>query len=112
MKKNLLLSMALCASLSGWAQTSYETALPLQEGENTYTCEETVQNLYWKYTPAEDMIVKVKPNGYDMVEMHTSVTDDAGAPSMKAINYAVFKYPERGFRPACRRNLLYSLDYK
>ena len=97
MKKNLLLSMALCASLSGWAQTSYETALPLQEGENTYTCEETVQNLYWKYTPAEDMIVKVKPNGYDMVEMHTSVTDDAGAPSMKAINYAVFKYPERGF---------------
>lgn len=97
MKKNLLLSMALCASLSGWAQTSYETALPLQEGENTYTCEETVQNLYWKYTPAEDMIVKVKPNGYDMVEMHTSVTDDAGAPSMKAINYAAFKYPERGF---------------
>ncbi len=97
MKKNLLLSMALCASLSGWAQTSYETALPLQEGENTYTCEETVQNLYWKYTPAEDMIVKVKPNGNDMVEMHTSVTDDAGAPSMKAINYAVFKYPERGF---------------
>lgn len=97
MKKNLLLSMALCASLSGWAQTSYETALPLQEGENTYTCEETVQNLYWKYTPAEDMIVKVKPNGYDMVEMHTSVTDDAGAPSMKAINYAAFKYPEKGF---------------
>ncbi|MGM9707625.1 MAG: hypothetical protein ACI3YM_08475 [Prevotella sp.] len=96
MKKNLLFSMALCASLSGWAQTSYETALPLQEGENTYTCEESVQNLYWKYTPTEDMIVRVKPTGYNMVEMHTSVTEGEET-SMKAINFAAFQYPERGF---------------
>lgn len=96
MKKNLLLSMALCASLSGWAQTSYETALPLQEGENSYTCEESVQNLYWKYTPTEDMIVRVKPNGYDMVEIHTSVTDGSET-SMKSLNFVSFKYPERGF---------------
>lgn len=88
--------MALCASLSGWAQTSYETALPLQEGENTYNCEESVENLYWKYTPTEDMIVRVKPTGYNMVEMHTSVTEGEET-SMKAINFAAFQYPERGF---------------
>lgn len=58
MKKVLLFGFALCATLSGWAQTK-DAPLGLKEGDNTYVSTEgsASYDTYWKYTAEKNVMV-------------------------------------------------------
>lgn len=62
MVKNLLTaSLFLLAAQVGMAQNSYDTALELKTGDNTYEVTTSDQTTtYWKYTAAETTMVKYK----------------------------------------------------
>ena len=64
MRKNLLFAsvLSLCA-YTGWAQTSFETALSATVGNNAYTVEgSTADSVFWKYTPENDCVGYVEPS--------------------------------------------------
>ena len=51
MRKVLLFATALCLSSAAMAQTSIESALDAQKGENTYKVGSSeAKNTYWKFT--------------------------------------------------------------
>lgn len=56
MKRQLLSAFLMCVFISMYSQTSVDTALPLQEGYNSYTFEDSgsSNSVYYVYTaPAE-----------------------------------------------------------
>lgn len=62
MRKVLLFATALCLSSAAMAQTSVETALNAQKGENTYKVESSeAKNTYWKFTADKNYLAKVTP---------------------------------------------------
>ena len=62
MRKVLLFATALCLSSAAMAQTSIESALDAQKGENTYKVESSeAKNTYWKFTADKNYLAKVSP---------------------------------------------------
>lgn len=62
MRKVLLFATALCLSSAAMAQTSIESALDAQKGENTYKVESSeAKNTYWKFTADKNYLAKVTP---------------------------------------------------
>ncbi len=59
MRKVLLFATALCLSSAAMAQTSIESALNAQKGENTYKVESSeAKNTYWKFTADKNYLAK------------------------------------------------------
>ena len=62
MRKVLLFATALCLSSAAMQQTSIESALDAQKGENTYNAQSSeAKNTYWKFTADNNYLAKVSP---------------------------------------------------
>ncbi len=93
MRKNLLLASVLTLSVyTGWAQTSYETALEAKEGNNAYTVEGSApDSIFWKYIPTEDCIGYVNSSVGSMGVYTISGTDTIQLKGARA--YPTVIYP-------------------
>ena len=62
MRKVLLFATALCLSSVAMAQTSIQSALNAQKGQNTFKVESSeAKNTYWKFTADKNYLAKVSP---------------------------------------------------
>ena len=99
MRKNLLLAFAFGVSLSTWAQTSFDTAQTLQNGQNSYGAAESAVTAYWKYTPEEDVIAQLKPSGnFNTLQVKTIVPNaETQKNDTITLTSAQLKYPNCAF---------------
>lgn len=96
MVKNLLAtSLFLLAAQTGMAQNSYDTALELKSGENTYeTTDDTTQKIYWKYVASESALVKFKNiDAWSSVTVEVATGTDAEPVKYNTVS---IDYPEQG----------------
>lgn len=63
MRKIYLSLVGLAIAASGYSQTTIETALPLKNGENVFTNEQSknATDIYWSYTSTKDEIIIADP---------------------------------------------------
>ena len=96
MRKVLLFATALCLSSAAMAQTSIESALNAQKGENTYKVESSeAKNTYWKFTADKNYLAKVSPlSGSSNVP--TVFTSVEGTDSL-TLGGAGLKYPSKAY---------------
>lgn len=96
MRKVLLFATALCLSSAAMAQTSIESALDAQKGENTYKVESSeAKNTYWKFTADKNYLAKVSPlSGSSNVP--TVFTSVEGTDSL-TLGGAGLKYPSKAY---------------
>ena len=96
MRKVLLFATALCLSSAAMAQTSVETALNAQKGENTYKVESSeAKNTYWKFTADKNYLAKVTPlTGSSNVP--TVFTSVEGTDSL-TLGGASLNYPSKAY---------------
>ena len=96
MRKVLLFATALCLSSAAMAQTSIESALNAQKGENTYKVESSeAKNTYWKFTAAKNYLAKVSPlSGSSNVP--TVFTSVEGTDSL-TLGGAGLKFPSKAY---------------
>ena len=96
MRKVLLFATALCLSSAAMAQTSIESALDAQKGENTYKVESSeAKNTYWKFTADKNYLAKVSPlsGSSNVPSVFTSVE---GTDSL-TLGGAGLKYPSKAY---------------
>lgn len=96
MKKALLLLLSLSAILYGYSQTTIETALPLQEGEISYTFESGQEVVYYSYTAPETqgkLVSFTKGEGTPNCQMTEDGTYDTMITAMYSNNYNTTSYP-------------------
>lgn len=96
MRKVLLFATALCLSSAAMAQTSIESALNAQKGENTYKVESSeAKNTYWKFTADKNYLAKVSPlSGSSNVP--TVFTSVEGTDSL-TLGGAGLKFPSKAY---------------
>jgi len=96
MRKVLLFATALCLSSAAMAQTSIESALDAQKGENTFKVESSeAKNTYWKFTADKNYLAKVSPlSGSSNVP--TVFTSVEGTDSL-TLGGAGLKYPSKAY---------------
>ena len=96
MRKVLLFATALCLSSAAMAQTSIESALDAQKGENTYKVESSeAKNTYWKFTADKNYLAKVTPlSGSSNVP--TVFTSVEGTDSL-TLGGAGLNYPSKAY---------------
>ena len=96
MRKVLLFATALCLSSAAMAQTSIESALNAQKGENTFKVESSeAKNTYWKFTADKNYLAKVSPlSGSSNVP--TVFTSVEGTDSL-TLGGAGLKYPSKAY---------------
>lgn len=96
MRKVLLLATALCLSSVAMAQTSIQSALTAQKGENTFKVESSeAKNTYWKFTADKNYLAKVTPlsgsSNVPTVFIQTEGTDSL------ALGGASLNYPSKAY---------------
>lgn len=96
MRKVLFFATALCLSSAAMAQTSIESALDAQKGENTYKVESSeAKNTYWKFTADKNYLAKVTPlSGSSNVP--TVFTSVEGTDSL-TLGGAGLNYPSKAY---------------
>lgn len=86
MKKLLLLFLTAVFAVTAMAQTSEETALELQGGENSWTLDTPGGYAYWYYTPAENTLLTITPSvGYTAVYTYDGEGDDATQVQLRSV---------------------------
>lgn len=87
MKKLLLLLLTAVCSVTAMAQSSEETALELQKGENPWTLDAPGGYAYWYYTPTENTLLTVSPSaGYISVYTYDGEGDAATQVYLRGVN--------------------------
>ena len=96
MRKVLLFATALCLSSVAMAQTSIQSALNAQKGQNTFKVESSeAKNTYWKFTADKNYLAKVSPlSGSSNVP--TVFTSVEGTDSL-TLGGAGLKYPSKAY---------------
>lgn len=86
MKKLLLLLLTAVCAVTAMAQTSEETALELQKGENSWTLDAPGGYAYWYYTPDENTLLTLTPSaGYVSVYTYDGEGDAATKVSLRGV---------------------------
>lgn len=86
MKKLLLLFLTAVFAVTAMAQTSEETALELQGGENSWTLDAPGGYAYWYYTPTENTLLTITPSvGYTTVYTYDGEGDDATQVQLRSV---------------------------
>lgn len=86
MKKLLLLLLTAVCAVTAMAQTSEETALELQKGENSWTLDAPGGYAYWYYTPDENILLTLTPSaGYVSVYTYDGEGDAATKVSLRGV---------------------------
>lgn len=87
MKKLLLLLLTAVCAVTAMAQSSEETALELQGGENPWTLDAPGGYAYWYYTPTENTLLTVSPSaGYISVYTYDGEGDAATQVYLRGVN--------------------------
>lgn len=87
MKKLLLLLLTAVCAVTAMAQSSEETALELQKGENPWTLDAPGGYAYWYYTPTENTLLTVSPSaGYISVYTYDGEGDAATQVYLRGVN--------------------------
>ncbi len=87
MKKLLLLLLTAVCAVTAMAQSSEETALELQGGENPWTLDAPGGYAYWYYTPTENTLLTVSPSaGYISVYTYDGEGDTATQVYLRGVN--------------------------
>lgn len=87
MKKLLLLLLTAVCAVTAMAQSSEETALELQGGENPWTLDVPGGYAYWYYTPTENTLLTVSPSaGYISVYTYDGEGDAATQVYLRGVN--------------------------
>lgn len=87
MKKLLLLLLTAVCTVTAMAQSSEETALELQGGENPWTLDAPGGYAYWYYTPTENTLLTVSPSaGYISVYTYDGEGDAATQVYLRGVN--------------------------
>lgn len=87
MKKLLLLLLTAVCAVTVMAQSSEETALELQGGENPWTLDAPGGYAYWYYTPTENTLLTVSPSaGYISVYTYDGEGDAATQVYLRGVN--------------------------
>lgn len=87
MKKLLLLLLTAVCAVTAMAQSSEETALELQWGENPWTLDAPGGYAYWYYTPTENTLLTVSPSaGYISVYTYDGEGDAATQVYLRGVN--------------------------
>lgn len=87
MKKLLLLLLTAVCAVTAMAQSSEETALELQKGENPWTLDAPGGYAYWYYTPTENTLLTVSPSaGYISVYTYDCEGDAATQVYLRGVN--------------------------
>lgn len=87
MKKLLLLFLTAVFAVTAMAQSSEETALELQKGENPWTLDAPGGYAYWYYTPTENTLLTVSPSaGYISVYTYDGEGDAATQVYLRGVN--------------------------
>lgn len=96
MRKVLLFATALCLSSVAMAQTSIQSALNAQKGQNTFKVESSeAKNTYWKFTADKNYLAKVSPlSGSSNVP--TVFTSVEGTDSL-TLGGAGLKFPSKAY---------------
>lgn len=86
MKKLLLLFLTAVFAVTAMAQTSEETALELQVGENSWTLDAPGGYAYWYYTPDGNTLLTLTPSaGYVSVYTYDGEGDAATQVSLRGV---------------------------
>lgn len=86
MKKLLLMFLTAVFAVTAMAQTSEETALELQKGENPWTLDAPGGYAYWYYTPTENTLLTLTPSaGYVSVYTYDGEGDAATKVSLRGV---------------------------
>lgn len=86
MKKLLLLLLTAVCAVTAMAQTSEETALELQKGENSWTLDAPGGYAYWYYTSDENTLLTLTPSaGYVSVYTYDGEGDAATKVSLRGV---------------------------
>ncbi len=86
MKKLLLLLLTAVFAVTAMAQTSEETALELQGGENSWTLDTPGGYAYWYYTPDENTLLTITPSvGYTAVYTYDGEGDNATQVQLRSV---------------------------
>ncbi len=86
MKKLLLLFLTAIFAITTKAQTTEETALALEAGENSYTLETSGSYAYWQYTPSENTLLTITPSaGYVAVYTYDGEGDNANQVRLSSV---------------------------
>lgn len=86
MKKLLLLLLTAVCAVTAMAQTSEETALELQKGENSWTLDAPGGYAYWYYTPDENTLLTLTPSaGYVSAYTYDGEGDAATKVSLRGV---------------------------
>lgn len=99
MKKILILLSLLCVAIMSNAQLSIETALPLQEGNNSYTFESSAsgeQTVYYTYTAPEEqgkLVAFTASNSSTNCQMSEDGTYATSITGVYTNNYTTVMYP-------------------
>lgn len=99
MKRTLLLMSLLCAIICGYSQSTVGTALPLQEGLNTYTFENATsdqQNVYYTYTAPENqgkLVSFTRENTSLNCQMSLDGTYETNISGIYSSDYNTITYP-------------------
>lgn len=98
MKKALLLLAFLSAMFCGFSQTTVDTALPLQEGDNSYTFENSggSQTVYYTYTAPEGqgkLVEFTSTNSSVSSQMSLDGTYSTSITGINTNNYRTVTYP-------------------
>ena len=86
MKKLLLLLLTAVCAVTAMAQSSEETALELQGGENPWTLDAPGGYAYWYYTPDGNTLLTLTPSaGYVSVYTYDGEGDAATQVSLRGV---------------------------
>lgn len=80
-------------AVTAMAQTSMETALDLNEGENSYEVGEANTPAYWKYTAEKDILLLISGNSSTTI----AVTDEAPDGTQTTMYGAQMAYPQKAY---------------
>lgn len=87
MKKLLLLLLTAVCAVTAMAQSSEETALELQGGENPWALDAPGGYAYWYYTPTENTLLTVSPSaGHISVYTYDGEGDAATQVYLRGVN--------------------------
>lgn len=108
--KKILLSVSLLALACqvSYAQSTFDTAVEVQEGSNTYTVPDGSNSVYWKYTPASNCALVVSPlaGSYSSPDAFIVKTDASTQQSDTIQLKGAAKYPKTTY-PAMKDKTVY-----